>query len=565
MSDALLLLTPRWKKFRNGLRDPKQQRLRFPFMVGLIMALWGVIYLVFVKALGYFISEEMFVTIAATNLLSMILMTFTFVVFISNVITTFSSFFLAEDLELLMSGPVPPTSLYRARFVETLVDSSWMVLVFGFPVFMAYGTVFKTPLSFYGLTFTGFVCLLVITTAIGIVVVQSLVKTFPVRRLRDLFVFVGLMLFVGVYLLFRMIRPEEFLNPEGFASMMDYLSVRSDSGSLLLPTTWLMKTVVPYITGTGFEEILFYFGLLILGAASAYRLAGHYHEVAHFTGYSKAIESKGAKLSKSWIMAVISRVLHATFDSSTAQLVRKEILLMARDWGRLSQLLLLTALVVVYLYNFSVLPSLETPAATLFLNKAVAFVNIGLAGFVLSSLGVRFIFPAVSSEGRAFWILKGSPVGLRKILMVKFFFYLTPMLVLGLFLVTMTNRILGLGGFMVFLSTLTVLLLTVGITSLALGMGVLYADLKEVDPNRVFSGFGGLLTMIYSGLAVSAVILLEAYPVFQVLHAEFHNYVLRTNHYLLIGGCFLAAIGVIMYMVIQPLRNGLAAITELEV
>ncbi|MEW6350067.1 MAG: hypothetical protein AB1646_13455 [Thermodesulfobacteriota bacterium] len=565
MSDTLLLLTPRWKKLRSGLRDPKQQRLRLPFMVGLILALWGVIYVVFVKALGYFISEEMFVTIAATNLLSMILMTFTFVVFISNIITTFSSFFLSEDLELLISSPVPPASLYRARFVETLIDSSWMVLVFGFPVFLAYGKVFKAPLSFYGLTFAGFVCLLVMTTAAGIVVVQILVKTFPVRRLRDFFVFVGLLLFVGAYLLFRMIRPEEFLNPEGFASLMDYLSVRSDSGSLLVPTTWLMKTVLPYITGTDFEQIVFYFGLLVLGAISTYRLAGHYHEASHFSGYSKAMESKGAKLSRSRIMAVISGFLNATFDSATAQLVRKEILLMARDWGRLSQLLLLTALVVVYLYNFKVLPSLDTPAATLFLNKTVAFVNIGLAGFVLSSLGVRFIFPAVSSEGRAFWILKGSPVGLRKILMVKFSFYLVPMLMIGLFLVIMTNQILGLGGFMFFLSTLTVVLLTVGITSLALGMGVLYADLKEVDPNRVFSGFGGLVTMLYSGLAVSAVILLEAYPVFQVLHAEFHGYALRENHYLAISGCLFIAIGVILYMIIQPMRNGLEVITELEV
>ena len=565
MRDTLLLLTPRWKKFRNSLRDSKQQRVRFPFMVALILALWAIIYLVFVKALGYFISEEMFVTIAATNLLSMILMTFTFVVIISNIITTFSSFFLSEDLELLVSSPVPAASLYRARFLETLVDSSWMVLVFGFPIFMAYGTVFKTPASFYLLTFLGFLCLLVITTSIGIVVVQSLVKSFPVRRLRDLFVFIGLLVFVGVYLLFRMIRPEDFLNPEGFASLMDYLSVRSESGPLLLPTTWLIKTVVPYITKSGYDEILFYFGLIVLGAASAYRLAGHYHEVSHFAGYSKAVESKGAKLSRSRTMGLMSRGLHRLFDSSTAQLVLKEILLMARDWGRLSQLLLLTALVVVYLYNFSVLPSLDTPAATMFLKKTVAFLNIGLAGFVLSSLGVRFIFPAVSSEGRAFWILKGSPIGLRKILIVKFFFYLVPMLLLGTFLVTMTNRILGLTGFMVFLSTLTVILLTVGITSLALGMGVVYADLKEVDPNRVFSGFGGLVTMIYSGLSVSVVILLEAYPFYRIMLAEYIGHALTLKHYLIMGACLTAAVAVIVYMTVQPLRKGLAGITELEV
>ena len=109
-------------------------------------------------------------------------------------------------------------------------------------------------------------------------------------------------------------------------------------------------------------------------------------------------------------------------DRPTVHLVIKETLLMARDWGRLSQLFLLLALILVYLYNFSVLPTLDSPDLAMFLKSTIAFLNIGLAGFVLSSLGVRFLFPAISGEGRAFWILKGSPIGLRKILWVKFFF-----------------------------------------------------------------------------------------------------------------------------------------------
>ncbi len=159
----------------------------------------------------------MFGTIAATKLLSMLLMTFAFVVIISNMITTFSTFFLSEDLELIMAAPIPGPSLYTARFIETLVDSSWMVLVFGFPVFLAYGRVFNAGWSFYALSAVGFLCLMVMTTAAAVFVMQILVRTFPVRRLRDIFVLVGVLIFVGLYLLFRMMRPEEFLNPAGFA------------------------------------------------------------------------------------------------------------------------------------------------------------------------------------------------------------------------------------------------------------------------------------------------------------------------------------------------------------
>lgn len=224
MNDVVLLLTPRWRKFRNRLKAPRKENLRFPFIAALVLVLWVVIYVVFAKVLAYFTAEEMFGAVAAVKLLSMILMTFAFVVIISNIITTFSTFFLAEDLELLIAGPTPSRALYTARFLETLGDSSWMVLVFGLPVFLAYGTVFSASCSFYLLSLVGFSALLVITTSLAVFLVELLVKTFPLRRLRDVFAFVALLMFVGIYLLFRMIRPEEFLNPEGFATMMDYLS-----------------------------------------------------------------------------------------------------------------------------------------------------------------------------------------------------------------------------------------------------------------------------------------------------------------------------------------------------
>ena len=307
MNHTLLLLSPRWKKFRNKFNNTPKDRFRYVFIGGLVIGLWALIYVVFAKALAYFTAEELFGTIAATKLLSMILVTFVFVLIISNIITTFSTYYLSEDLELVMSGPVPARAIYTSRFIETLVDSSWMVLVFGFPVFLAYGTVFSTPLSFYALSAVGFASLLVLTTAGSILVVQVLVKTFPVRRLRDLFIFVGLLMFVGVYLLFRMMRPEEFLNPEGFASVMDYISVMSEPSSPFLPTTWVQKILRPYIVGHGFHDIAFNLALIVLGAFAAFRIVGHYHEKSHYGGYSKAAEARGARLSRSYAMEIFGQ------------------------------------------------------------------------------------------------------------------------------------------------------------------------------------------------------------------------------------------------------------------
>jgi ABC-2 type transport system permease protein len=564
MRDILFLLTPRWKEVRNRFSHRGGEKRRLALILLLVAGLWSILYVVCVRALTYFSAEEMFGIIAAMRLLSMMLVTFAFVAIISNLITTFSSFFLSEDLELIMASPVPAKAIYATRFIETLAESSWMVLLFGLPIFVAYGRVFAAPWTFYALSLVGLVSLLVIITALAIFVVQHLVRSFPVRRLRDLFVFVGLLIFVGIYLLFRMMRPEDFLNPEGFASVMDYLSTMSEPSSPLLPTSWLLGMLRPYITGHGFQEIPLYLGLLALGAVLAFRLAGHNHQIVHFPGYSRAAESRGARFSKSRFIALLSRVLRRYLDLPTVHLVIKETLLMARDWGRMSQLLLLLALIMVYLYNFSVLPKLDAPEIAMFLRNAIAFLNIGLAGFVLASLGVRFLFPALSAEGRAFWILKGSPVRLRRVLWVKFLFYLFPMMVLGLFLVIMTNRLLEMGLFISIISTVTIALLTLGITSLSVGMGVVYADFKQADPNRAFTGIGGLLTMIYAALAVSSVVLLEALPVYRIMMMGYFHHRLGTGDYFMIGICFTAALAVAVFLIVYPLRVGLNKINELE-
>ena len=45
-----------------------------------------------------------------------------------------STFFLSDDLRLLLTAPVAARRLFYARFTRTVVQSSWMVIVFITPV-----------------------------------------------------------------------------------------------------------------------------------------------------------------------------------------------------------------------------------------------------------------------------------------------------------------------------------------------------------------------------------------------------------------------------------------------
>jgi hypothetical protein len=91
-------------------------------------------------------------------------------------------------------------------------------------------------------------------------------------------------------------------------------------------------------------------------------------------------------------------------------LLIKDLKIFLRDVSQWSQLLLLLALVMLYLYNFSVLDLQRVQFMSGFIKNIYAFVNLGMAGFVMATVAVRFVFPAVSAEGAAFWIIRTSPI-----------------------------------------------------------------------------------------------------------------------------------------------------------
>src|SRR3989454_8790735 len=99
--------------------------------------------------------------------------------------------------------------------------------------------------------------------------------------------------------------------------------------------------------------------------------------------------------------------------------VLKDINLFFRDTTQWGQLIRLGVLVVVYLFNIQALPLHRGEPVGFFYVNLVSFLNLGLAGFVLASIAARFIFPAVSLEGRQMWLLRSSPLDLRALLWSK--------------------------------------------------------------------------------------------------------------------------------------------------
>src|SRR4029077_15824466 len=119
------------------------------------------------RLLRYFRGVVEIGPLLAGKLLGLILVGFFSILLLSNVITALSSFFLHPDLDLLVSAPVDWLKLYLAKLLETLVHSSWMVVLMAVPMFAAYGVVYEGGPLFPLIVIATFLPFLIVPTIIG--------------------------------------------------------------------------------------------------------------------------------------------------------------------------------------------------------------------------------------------------------------------------------------------------------------------------------------------------------------------------------------------------------------
>jgi len=509
------------------------------------------------RMLLYFRGIQGIGDVLASKLLGMALLTFLMILLLSNVITALSGFFLSDDLELLLAAPARPGNLYGARLTETLVNSSWMVALMAVPLLLAYGVVYGGGVGYYLLAVATMGAYLVLPAVLGSAVTLLLVNVFPARRTRDLLALVGLFAAAGVVVFFRFLRPERLVRPEEFRSLVDFVAVLRTPTSPWLPSEWAANALMSELNGF-FDPFPF---LLLASTAMAFLVLGAaLHARFYFTGYTRAQE--GAELREGRIR---SRLLERAFRGmrhETRELWTKEIRVFFRDSTQWSQLILLGVLVVVYVYNIKVLPLYSGEQISAFLINAVSFLNLGLAGFVVAAIAARFVFPAMSLEGRMMWLLRSSPLDVRTLFWAKYWVGTIPLLAVAIPLILITSVILQTSLFITLLSTVTMVAATFALTALALGFGALFPNYETENVAEIPTSFGGLLFMMSAVIYLGIVVILEAWPVYLFLSARLAGvpFMEGGGLPLLLGlsGALLATV----LAVVLPLRAGVRAVRD---
>jgi ABC-2 type transport system permease protein len=435
------------------------------------------------------------------NLLGMVFLVASVILFSSSLTAAIGSFFTDLDLDIHHGAPRGKLRIAVARWVKTLLQASLIVFLFLIPLVVAFARQYDKPPSFYPIVLVNLALLLTIPVSLASLAILLLVRWFPVQRVHQIVATIAVLVLTLIVIAARMSRPERFFLDAGSGDAARVLRSIELPSMSVYPSTSLAVLMTRDDPAVLAPRI----ALLAVALFAAFLLVAR---SSYFIAFVRARESMapmaiGAAASTRFLDRLVARA-----DPHLRAMLGKEVRTVGRDAAQWSQVFLMAALLFIYLYNIRMLPLGGDARSTL-----VAYANVGMAGFVIAAICLRFAYPSVSAEGKAFWLVQTAPVSYRQFLRVKVFVYATPLLVLALFLTAFANVLLDANRIVWMYTMIGAALLAVTLASLGVGMGALTPNFNAENPLQVGLSLGGFAYMAVSMAYVATMMLLMARPV----------------------------------------------------
>lgn len=437
------------------------------------------------------------------NLLGLVFLVSTVVLFSSAMTSAIGSFFTDLDLDIYHAGPRSKLRIALARWLKTFAQSATVVFLFLVPLFVAFAERFERSWTFFPVVLAHLALLLSIPVSLASMLILVLVRWFPVRRVHQIVATIAILVLTVAVVAFRMSRPERFFTNISTPDVTQVLRSIELPSMRFYPSTKLAELM----TGSGamatgiIVPAIVLFALFVIVARTMY-----------FVAFVRARESMAPVAIGSAPATRLFDRLVARADPQLRAMLGKEIRTVTRDVAQWSQLFLMAALLFIYLYNIRMLPLGGDARATL-----VAYANLGMAGFVIAAICLRFAYPSVSTEGKAFWMIQTAPISYRQFLLVKVLVYAAPLTLLALLLTAFANVLLAANAVIWTFTMIGALLLAVTLVCLGVGLGALAPNFNAENPLQVGLSLGGFAYMALSMMYVGAMMVLMARPVMRYL------------------------------------------------
>ncbi len=486
---------------------------------------------------------------------------------LSSGIILYGGLYCSSEAEFLLTTPVRPERIVLHKFQEAIVFSSWGFLLLGSPMLVAYGLQADAPWYYFALLLPFMAAFIYIPGGIGAILCMLFV--YRMARIRRHFVTLAIVAATLTALLacWSVLgrTAGNLLEPPWFQEILGRLQF---SEHRLLPSWWLSsglleaaRTDAGPLGGASWAESVLFLSLLIANALFFRVLAVAVGARIYRTGYSELRTERARRRPSQgfWLDRAVMR-LTPLLTPQMRLLIVKDLRLFRRDPVQWSQFIIFFGLLALYFVNIRHFSYDVNYVAWV---NMISFLNLAVVGLILSTFTTRFIFPMLSLEGRRFWILSMLPVRRDSILWGKFLFAAAGSAIPCCLLILLSDFMLRISWVVVGIHQLTCLLLCVGLSGIAVGLGAKMPDLREESPSKIAAGFGGTLSLVISAIYIILVVLLTALPSHFYLAAQQTDVDAQGVQTWLIAGtaaaCFTGLIATFV-----PMAIGLRAFRALE-
>ncbi len=424
------------------------------------------------------------------ELLQLVFLVFGAMLIYSNLITSISVYLTSNDMKVLLVWPVSTPSLYVHKLIETLVRSSAVLAVFVIPVLVTYGFARGAPWGYYLWIHLLLALFLMMPCAVAVPGMLVLARIFPTQRLQQGLVALGLVATVLGLFAFRMTRVEAvFFNAGRPGQLIRWASEFRLPDWSWVPSSWLVNAIDSMLPGGDGGRTDTYLLRLLIGSAFLFvgscLLAVPLLRSTWSRSYGVSRKPIGGM---TWLRFGLFLLpgLHRP-DSAMAL---KEIKVFTRDLSRWSQLVMMIPLIGFYLLNMQMLPFRDQ------FREVYYLLNLFMIAFIQAAIGARYLFPSISWEGPALWLVRVSPYPVWRLVLLKFLFLTMPLMFLTLVLTLLSFWILDFERTTLASSLLMSLAATFFLSALAVGFGAVLPRFRYEHHLEISLGPGGVLYML---------------------------------------------------------------------
>ena len=255
---------------------------------------------------------------------------------------------------------------------------------------------------------------------IAVIVLMLLIRVASRVGVRWLLAGIMAIYLSAIYIYFSAVNPVSLVQEV----MKHYPDVNADFGYLdppfvrYLPNHWVSEFLYWTVSGEPARatwHLVTLFCILVTLLLAAWLVARSYY----YPSWMNASEARSPGAGRSGFLPVRfmefgrEGMLRRTPDA----LLRRDFWVFFREPSQWLHLLLMLVLLLVFLVSMS---SLDLRLTQPFLQTVSFLVVFLFDGFLIASISLRFVFPAMSLEGDAFWCVRSAPVSMRKLYWQKF-------------------------------------------------------------------------------------------------------------------------------------------------